>query len=450
MGQLPPSSQDLPYIQTFKWLFYPTQFFEENAQKYGDVFSINIGPTFRPQVHVSNPQLIEQIFAVEPYKFQSASKFAIGLLGKESLVAIDGERHRSQKKLLTPPFHGDRLRSYADTIAQIVQQQTSSWKEGGKVNLPSVMKEISFKAIAKTVFGLTDSDRSQQIESLLLARNTPTANLLQGIALAFPPSRGLIKKSPQWHQAKARAEARDRLIYEEIADKRAQANGSDILSLMISAEDENGRKMEDIELRDELMTLLFAGKETTAIALSWLLWWVKSDRARAALAGRSIEQQLLAELSQIDASDYLGLTRLPYLNAVCLETLRIYPAPMSCFNRIPQQDYNLGGFVIPAGVPIFPAIYLTHHREDLYPDPKAFRPERFLERQYAPHEYLPFGGGNRRCLGMAFALLEMKIVLATMLRAWNLELSEPRTLKPKREGLLLKCPDYDIVPKSRN
>jgi unspecific monooxygenase len=223
----------------------------------------------------------------------------------------------------------------------------------------------------------------------------------------------------------------DELIYAEIAERKEQLDPSrtDILSLMMAVRDEQGQPMTDVELRDELMTLLLAGHETTATSLARALYWIHHLP--------HVREKLLLELDTLaDNPDPNTILRLPYLNAVCQETLRIYPVAVGALNRVVKSPLQLGGYQFEPGTLLIPSIYLTHHREDLYPQAKQFKPERFLERQFAPYEYLPFGGGNRTCIGMAFAQFEMKLVLASVLSRWQLELADSKPMQAVRGGIL--------------
>jgi unspecific monooxygenase len=224
----------------------------------------------------------------------------------------------------------------------------------------------------------------------------------------------------------------DQLIYAEIHQRREQANpsGSDILSLLMAARDEAGQPMTDQELRDELMTLLLAGHETTATALTWALYWIHHLP--------EVKDKLLKELDSLgDDPDLSMITRLPYLNAVCSETLRIYPIALIAAPRIVKSPLELMGYEFEPDVMLAPCIYLIHRREDLYPEPTQFKPERFLERQFSPYEYFPFGGGSRRCIGAAFALYEMKLALAYILSHYQLALAEPRPVRATRRGVTM-------------
>jgi cytochrome P450 len=234
----------------------------------------------------------------------------------------------------------------------------------------------------------------------------------------------------------------DRLIYDEITDRRTHPErvGDDILSLLMSARDVGGEPLTDLELRDELMTLLAAGHETTATALTWALYWIhKFPRVR---------ERLLEEFRTIDPNDHAAFSRLPYLNAVCSETLRIYPVGMLTFPRVATSTIDVTGYLLKPGTVVVGAIYLTHRRKEIYPEPDQFKPERFLERRYSPYEYLPFGGGARRCIGMAFAQFEMKLVIRRILSSVELALTENRPVRPTRRGLTAGPTPFRMVVKN--
>ncbi|MES1026227.1 cytochrome P450 [Gloeocapsa sp. BRSZ] len=214
----------------------------------------------------------------------------------------------------------------------------------------------------------------------------------------------------------------------DISDSKANSHNEDILSLMMAACDESGHPMSDAEVHDEIITLLFGGHETTASALTWTLYWIHRYS--------EVREKLLKELNDLSPDpNPKDITRLPYLGAVCQETLRIYPIIPVGFGRFLNAPFEVMGHLLERGTGLFPAIYLTHRREEIYPDPTRFRPERFLERQFSPYEYLPFGGGNRRCIGTAFAPFEMKLVLATILSQLELSLADNRPVKAVRRSI---------------
>lgn len=431
--KLPDGSTNFKWLQIVKLILQPIKTLEETERRYGDIFTSDLG-VFPTQIVISNPQAIQELFTADSQLFESGSGNYVlqPLVGANSLILLDGDRHLQQRKLLMPSFHGERMRTYGQVIRDITSEITSRWATGKKFTARPDMQEISLQVILRTVFGLKEGRRYQQIKKVMVEMldtfNTP----INAIFLLFRSlQRDLGPWSP-WGRFIRRRQQLDELLYQEIRERRQQpeANGEDILSLLMSARDENGQSMTDVELRDELMTMLFAGHETTAIALSWVLYWVHYVP--------EVREKLLQELNSLDVAhaDPTVITQLPYLNAVCSETLRITPVSFFAFPRVPKQPIKFMGYNLPKGVMISPCVYLTHHRPDIYPEPKRFLPERFLERQFSPYEFIPFGGGNRRCLGIAFALFEMKLVLATILSQYSLELLDKVPLTPVRRGIV--------------
>ncbi|NER08875.1 MAG: cytochrome P450, partial [Okeania sp. SIO3C4] len=295
-----------------------------------------------------------------------------------------------------------------------------------------LMQKITMQVILQTVFGLYDSPRLSQIRSMLVYWSDLTASPLRASLLFFPWLQKDLGPWSPWGKYQRQQQKLNELLHTEIATRRSQLdpNRTDILTLMLLARDEEGQGMTDQEIRDELMTLLFAGHETTAAALAWAVYWVHKQP--------QVYQKLMEELETLETdADPMTIFRLPYLTAVCQETLRIYPVAFLTLPRRTKQPVELQGYQLEAGTMIQGSIYLTHQREDLYPEPKKFKPERFLERKFSPYEYLPFGGGSRRCLGMALADFEMRLVLATLLSNFEMELAENQPLKPQRRGIIL-------------
>ncbi|BAY43580.1 cytochrome P450 family protein [Scytonema sp. HK-05] len=447
-NKLPNRTREPGLLQTIWAIVRPLDYLETMQERYGDIFSTDI-PGFRPQVIISNPQAIQEIFTADSKLFESGSGSEViePLLGSNSLILLDGERHMQQRKLLMPPFHGERMRAYGQLISDIAKQVISQWKIGDVFKARSSMQEISLTVILRAVFGLKEGERYQQIRKTLTAMLDSFESPLSATLLFFKTLQHDLGPLSPWGNFVRQRELLDKLLYQEIRERRAQSEslGEDILSLLLSVRDEAGQPMTDIELRDELMTMLFAGHETTATALAWALYWVHYIP--------EVREKLLQELNSINVAnaDPMEISRLPYLNAVCSETLRIYPVVFFALPRILQAPMQLMGYDLPKGMLISPCIYLTHHRPDIYPEPKQFKPERFLERQFYPYEYLPFGGGNRRCLGLAFAMFEMKLVLATVLSDYSLELAERRPLLPVRRGITFAPPGgVPLVVKGRN
>jgi cytochrome P450 family 110 len=438
-SQLPAGPQGLGLWELIKWIADPISYLERGAKRYGDMFTIKLSG-FPPFVVISDPQVIQEIFNVDAKQYDSgrSNEIARFLVGANSLLLQDGTRHKRQRKLLMPPFHGEKLQVYGKIIVSIAEKTASQWVEGRIFSTRGTMQEITLEIILQVVFGLREGNRYQQIKPILAALMDATASPLQASVLFFPFLQKDFGAWSPWGKIVRQKQKVIDLLQEEIEQRRDRPEliGNDILSLMMMARDEQGQPMSDVELTDELMTLLVAGHETTATALTWAFYWLcKLPEVR---------DKLLQEIDSLGENpNPLAISQLPYLTAVCQETLRIYPIVPTSFFRIPRSPTEIKGYRFEAGTLLTPSIYLVHHREDLYPHAKQFKPERFLERQYSPSEYFPFGGGNRRCLGYALAQLEMKLVLATILSRYQLALADNKPVRPQRRGLTI-APSSDI------
>ncbi len=421
------------WLRLMKFIFTPLEYLEENYQRYGDIVLVE-RKNKAPFVYISNPEAVKQVFTspdiVEHSGISSTERSLTSyLFGSNSLVVLDGDRHRQTRKLLMPPFHGDRLNEYSQLIDKITDRVTNNWKIDRPMVVRPIMADISLQVVLQGVFGLNRGKRYDRlkglISSLLDTLGSPAFNAV--IFFAFL-RQDWLPFSP-WKRFVAIKEEVKQIIYEEIGDRRqelANSSRTDILSLLISAKDENGEGMSDEELHDHLMTLLVVGYETTVTGLCWAVYWIASLP--------EVRQKLVAELNTIDSKDLDRVAKLPYLNAVCKESLRLYPVALGASARTLKYPTNIMGYDLPAGAALMPSIYLVHHREDLYPQSKRFIPERFLEREYSPYEYFPFGGGNRRCIGSALAMLEMKLVIANLFAKFELNLSSTEPVKPVRRG----------------
>jgi cytochrome P450 len=409
-------------------------FMETCAKRYGDMFTIRLDSKSPPLIFVSKPEVLEQILTNDTKGLEAPGDTNLvfeSLLGKHSVITISGAEHQRQRQLLLPPFHGERMRSYSQIISDITEKVISQHQIGQPFNIRSVTQAITLRVIMQAVFGLDEGPRAEKLQHCLAEMLEKGSSVLSAALLYFPALQRDFGPINFWGKQMRRQQAADKLIYEEIRERQEQPDPSrtDILSLLMAARDEAGQPMTDEELRDELMTLLVAGHETTATALAWAFYWIQKIP--------SVRQKLLQELDSLgDNPDPGTIFKLPYLNAVCSETLRIYPVAMLTFARVVRTPLSLGGYELEPGIGVIGSIYLTHHREDLYPQPKQFKPERFLERQFSPYEYLSFGGGARRCIGLAFAQLEMKLALAKILSTRELELVDNAEVRPKRRGLV--------------
>jgi len=427
---LPDGPKTPRFVQLIQWIGDPLTYLDKCAKQYGDIFTAQIG---KPVVMVNHPQAVQEILNSNALHAPgSLNSIVKPMLGEQSMLMVSGERHKRSRQLLIPPFHGERMRNYAQLICDIAADVASKWSVDRPFVARSAMQEVTMRVILQAVFGMDDGPRLQQLRPLLASIVDMTGSPLRSSMLFLNWMQQDWGSWSPWGRMKQRQRKVNDLIYAEIEERRLQpdANRTDILSLMMAARDANGQPMTNEELRDELMTLLFAGHETTATALAWAFYWIHHLP--------SVRQKLLQELDSLGENpDPMEISRLPYLSAICQETLRIYPVGTQTFARQVLTPVELMGHQLEPGTPVFASIYLTHRREDLYPEPLQFKPERFLERQFSPYEYLPFGGGSRRCIGLALAQLEMKLVLATILRDFDLVLAQKKPVQAKRRGVTL-------------
>lgn len=433
----PDGPKTSPSLQTIQFLLRPLETLDTWSQQYGDTFRL-LGKDLPALIYFSSPDAIQTIFTSEPEYLSSTQKSNLVklLLGEHSLIFLSGDSHQRQKRLLMPPFHGERMRDYGQSICNITEQVISQYTLGKIFNVRSIMKEISLSVILSAVFGLQKGSRYEQLKQLLNSILEVLDYPLSSVLLFFPFLQQDLGPWSPWGSFIRQLQQIDQLVYDEISERRAQGDllSRDIFSLLLSARDEADQPMTDAELRDELLTLVFAGYETTTAALSWALYWVHYLP--------EIREKLLGELRDFSSgSDPNPIARLSYLTAVCKETLRLHPIALSAFARTVHKPFEVGGYQLEPGTIVNVSIYLAHHREAVYPQPKQFRPERFLAKQFSPYEYLPFGGGSRRCVGAELAQFEMKLVLATILSQVQLRLISSRPLKPIWRGITMTTPN---------
>ena len=407
-GPLPPGPAGPGALVFANFLLRPGGFLESCKRKYGTPFTFKLSSR-RTVVITDDPAVIKQVFTSDPTKLLAGvgNEVLRPLLGPRSVLTLDDPEHMRQRKLLLPPFHGDRMKLYGEVIADATQREIAHWPVGEPFAVQRSMQAITLEVIMRAVFGVRDDrERLEEIAAPLRRLLDSMADTRRLFTLQVSSSKRNGPLSPWRHFRKTLLHPADEALYEEIRAHRADPDvgeRDDILSLLLSARDEDGQGLTDSELHDELMTLLLAGHETTATALSWTL--ERLVRHPDALA------RLTEEARAGDGDEYM--------DAVIKESLRLRPV-VPAVARYLTEPTELGGRVLPAGVHITPSIYLTHHNPDVYPDPHSFRPERFLERPAGTYEWIPFGGGTRRCLGATFALFEMKIVLGEVLRRFDL------------------------------
>ncbi|WRH68501.1 MAG: cytochrome P450 [Planktothrix sp. GU0601_MAG3] len=431
--QLPPASPRPDLLEKVYWITDPLDYMDTHTQKYGDIFSNYILGKNTPWVFVSDPQAIQKILTDNVFEAPGhLNRILEPLTGDNSIFMLEGDRHKRERKLLMPSFHGERMREYGELITDITQKVIGQLSEGQSFLARETLQQISLDVILKVVFGVYAGDRYSQLKLLLSGILDVFKSPVSSSFLFFPILQQNLGPWSPWGYFLKQRQQIDELLYTEIRERRENPDQSrqDILSLMIAARDEEGNPMTDQELRDELLTLLFAGHETTATAMSWALYWIHSQP--------EVYEKLIQELKSLPQNaEGMDIFRLPYLTAVCQETLRIYPVAMLTFARTNKESVDLMGYQLPPKTLVVGCIYLTHRREDLYPQANQFKPERFLERKFSPYEFLPFGGGSRLCIGMALAQYEMKLVLATILLNYELILLEKQPVKAVRRGVTL-------------
>ncbi len=424
---LPPGPSDVAMRLTYAWLTRPFEFLEDCTERFGDVFTFHL-PQLPPLVVFNDPEVVKQVFA-EPGDALHAGKFNRSLsafLGDKSVLMVDGASHMRKRKLLLPPFHGERMLAYGELMMELADEAIDDFPVGSPFAFHERMNQVALNVIIRSVFGFTPGPKEDETRR----RMTELLDVMTWPPLLLPFMRVDLGPWSPWGKAvRLRARADDGL-YAEIRDRRAAgpSGKQDILSLLLEARDEVGQPMSDEELRDELVTLLVAGHETTATALSWALRWILDD-AR-------VEERLRRELDEAGELSPTKVQSLPYLDAVAREALRLCPI-IPIVGRLLTRPETIGGWELPAGTGVLCSIYLAHRRPDVFEDPSRFWPERFLGKRFTPAEFFPFGGGIRRCIGMAFALFEMKMVLAKVMRRTELVLDGKRPIRPVRRAITL-------------
>jgi cytochrome P450 family 135 len=396
--QLPPGPRFPRPIQTLRFLRRPVEFFEGCAERYGDAFTVRLyGPG--DVVMVSDPPSLKRLFKADGVNTIAPGRNIIlrPLLGPRSVLLLDsGPEHLGRRKLMLPPFHGERMRAYEGVIAEATERAIDRWPAGDPFPLHPSMQAITLEVIVRAVFGVEEADRRRELSDQLVQILSTTQS-----PAALGLSSGTLRRLPPWRKTASRIARADAILAEEIASRRidpALAEREDILSMLVAARFDDGSAMDDREIRDQLMTLLLAGHETTATSLAWAFDLLFRSPDAMERLGAEVEGDEVA-----------------YLEAVICETLRLRPV-VPFTGRLLREPATLGGHDLPAGAVVLAALYLAHMRDDVYPDARSFKPERFLEDGPDTYSWVPFGGGTRRCLGAAFAQFEMKVALRTILR----------------------------------
>jgi cytochrome P450 len=425
MAQLPPGPSAPSWVQTVNWQARPIAFFERCRERHGGRFTVRLLAT-PPFVFVSDPDEIKQVFTASADVLHpgEGARILEPILGSNSVILLDGRPHLSQRKLMLPAFHGEKMQRLSGLMAEVSERDVAGWPKDEPIATHPRLQALTLEVILRAVFGLDPGPRLDGMRAKLTKMATEATKPLSALPL--------LQKNvfARWRRFVALREETDRLIYDLIDERRAEhADRDDILSMLLEARHEDGSPMSSKEVRDELMTLLVAGHETTASSLAW------------AFERLVREPRVVAELqSEIDSGDGDA-----YLTATVQETLRARPVLPNSAPRLVKQPVEIGGWNYDPSSPVcvVPNAYLVHHDPAIYPDPYSFRPERFLDEAPGTYTWIPFGGGRRRCLGASFAQLEMKIVLRAILERSELapghdggELSRRRsiTIAPRAGG----------------
>ncbi len=426
--RLPPGPRFGASFQTAAWITRPGPFMQRCQRRYGDAFTLRIHNE-RPWVILADPEHIKSVFGGDPAVLCAGEANTIlrPVVGRHSVVVLDEPAHLVQRKLMLPMFHGEQISSFATLIGEVAAQNVAGWPRGEPLELWPRMQEITLDVIVEAVFG-SATDRVRGLRDLLRETiNWATDPRRLGVSAAIGAARTERIRSFRRRMADV-----DAAILNEIRTSRAEpedAGARSILAQLVRARYEDGSAMSDGELRDELITLLVVGHETTASALAWAFErLVRHPDVLASLRG-----ELQADGGRDAASK---LKSGSYLDAVIRETLRLRPV-LPIVVRMLRRPIQVGDHHLPAGVGVAPSIYLAHRREEVYPDPAAFRPERFLGSASGTYTFIPFGGGTRRCLGASFAMMEMSIVIATVVRMVDLVVVDQRPERPVRRSIAL-------------
>ena len=409
---LPPGPRMPGLLQSIGLLRFRHQFIPALRRRYGDVFTIRILPEGRHLVVFHRPEHVKEIFAGDPEVFHAGKGNAIlgPVMGEHSLLLVDSGQHKRARKLLMPAFNGHALRGYEDLVTGLAKTEVARWREGEPFASLERMNALTLEVILQVVFGVTDEARLAQLRPLV--NRTVNIPPLVFLGWGFPR----LQRFGPWRRTVENQVELDRVIFAEIAERRQEtdvAERSDVLSRLLGVRDDDGAGLSDEELRDQLVTLLLAGHETTATALAWSLHELGKDPEQEAKA---------REAASAGDTDYL--------EAVLKESMRVHPVIPMVVRHL-MAPATIGGIDLPRGANVAASIILAHESEASHRDHTRFRPERFLEGEVATNTWIPFGGGVRRCIGAGFSLMEGVAVLREVLTTYDVALPPGTTEVPK-------------------
>ena len=423
-ANLPPGPPYPSLIQRIGFWTRPLAYLERCRARYGKRFTLRL-PLTPPMVILTEPDQVKEIYTAPPDVLHpgEGARVLAPLVGENSVILLDEGAHMEQRKLMLPAFHGEKMERLTDLVTEVAETEIAAWGRGPEMELHPRLRALTLEIILRAVFGLDPGPRLEALRdrlSQLLAYGDRPITLLP----PPPPwmERLLERRGPIAGFFSLREEV-DELLFEQVDERRDEpADRDDVLAMLLDARHEDGSPMSRQELRDELMTLLVAGHETTASALAWAFERLAREPA--------VRSRLANEVNGGDEQDYL--------TATIQETLRHRPVLPNTAPRLVKQPVEVGGWRYPAGVALVANAYLLHHDADLYPDPYSFRPERFLDSPPGTYTWIPFGGGRRRCLGASFAQMEMKIVMRSLLRRYELRPVGPSHEPAKRHNITIR------------
>ena len=425
-GPLPPGPQWLRPLSFFQaGLTPPAPVLARLAARHGDPFRVSY--LSRPVTFTGHPDALRAIYTASPDCFEVwGGSFIEPVFGPASVVVTSGDRHRQDRNLLAPAFSGPAMRADGAVMAAVAEEKMAQIAVGQPFRMLDVTQRITLDIMIQVVFGMQDETRIARTRAAVLE----LIESLHVILFLFPSARRVLSGWGPWARNQRAVEALGALLREQMRERRlGAAPGADLLGRMLAARYDDGSGMDDAQILDQLRGLLFAGHEATATVLAWIFHWLGREPAVLARVAQEIK-----DLGPAPAPD--ALAALPYLEMVCKECLRLYP-PVVDPARVVRKPFALLGYTIPAGEVLRASSVLLHARPALYPEPERFRPERFAERKYSSFEYIPFGGGARRCLGAAFAMYELKVVVASIVRGHRLRLLDKHPPVHERRALSL-------------
>lgn len=410
-----------PVEQSLRWHARPYELLRQCRRELGDAFTLDLGAHGQHLV-LSHPDAVRAVFTASDDVLDASqgNRVLEPFLGPASLLLLEGRVHHDARRLLSTAFRGDAVGELHEFILSSAESTASAWLPGTEVSIQAAMQRLTLEVILGTVLGssgLSEGPSAELAARLTTFLNDPKFNLASLERLRDPG-----EGDAAWMEYRGQLAEIRRVLNAEIVRRRARSGGKDVLALLLAAQAKHPDVWPDKAIEDQLLTLVVTGYETTATALAWAFYWL--DRTP------SVDAELRQELARRSAP----AVALPYLDAFVREVLRIHPV-VPIVARVTLTELRIGPWTAPPGITVAPCIYLTHHRDDCYAEPDSFEPRRFLERVPTPYEYLPFGGGARRCLGMTLALVEMKVVLACVLRRWNLRAVGGVDLRPSRRSV---------------